>query len=154
MDQAVIMLNHPSRQVIPNVQDYNDIEEEMIQAAIEASKVEVEGLSNPLPVERPLSHIGDDDDIAKAVTISLKASAAQGPEDTQALNGRLAVPSSPYEDHSDDDEEEEEEPLVRHRPIRVASGSLAQPDTDRSRSRSPEGDNQADNGNRFPSEIT
>uniref|UniRef100_M4EWF0 UBX domain-containing protein n=3 Tax=Brassica campestris TaxID=3711 RepID=M4EWF0_BRACM len=165
-----------SSQVIPapnNIQDYNDIEEEMIQAAIEASK---KVLSNHLPIERPpsSSHMGDGDDIAKAVTMSLKSgeeevlrnqggfnastsetgasetAAAQGPErSTQALNGRLAAPSSPFEDHSDD-----EEPLVRHRPIRVASGSLAQPDADRSRSTSPEGDNQADNGNRnrFPSE--
>ncbi|KAJ0243173.1 UBX domain-containing protein [Hirschfeldia incana] len=158
-----------SRQVIAapnNVQDYNDIEEEMIQAAIEASKAGVEGLSNPIPVERLPSHMGDDD-VAKAVTVSLKSgeeevlrsqgfnastsAAAQGLEDTQAVNGRLASPSSPFEDHSDDDDEEEE-PLVRHRPIRVASGSLTHPDADRSRSRSPEGDNQADNGNRFPSE--
>ena len=38
----------------------------------------------------------------------------------------------------------------------MASGSLAQPDADRSRSTSPEGDNQADNGNRnrFPSEVS
>ncbi|CAH8312314.1 unnamed protein product [Eruca vesicaria subsp. sativa] len=163
-----------TRQLIPaapntNIQGYNDIEEEMIQAAIQASKVDVvEGLSNPLPVERASSHMGDDD-IAKAVTVSLQSAedqvlrnqgstsevgasgtaAAQGPEDTQALNGRLAAPSSPFEDESDDDDEE---PLVRHRPIRVASGSL--PDADRSLSRSPdpEGDNQADNGNSFPSE--
>ncbi|CAN6846346.1 unnamed protein product [Brassica oleracea] len=171
-----------SRQVTPapnNNQDYNDIEEEMIQAAIEASKKESEVLSNPLPIERPSSsHMGDGDDIAKAVTMSLKSgeeevlrnqggfnastsetgasetAAAQGPERTQALNGRLAAPSSPFEDHSDDDDDDDEEPLVRHRPIRVASGSLAQPDADRSRSTSPEGDNQADNGNRnrFPSE--
>ncbi|KAF8113099.1 hypothetical protein N665_0056s0004 [Sinapis alba] len=150
-----------SRQVIPaapnNIQDYNDIEEEMIQAAIEASKVEVEGLSNPLPVERLPSHMGDDDDVAKAVTMSLKChnvievsggrsvaqsrvysstsasetAAAQGPEDTQDLNGRLAAP---FEDHSDDDEEEEE-PLVRHRPIRVLKEKI-----------------KRDNGNRFTSE--
>lgn len=68
----------------------------------------------------------------------------------------MAAPSSPFEDHSDDDDDDDEEPLVRHRPIRVASGSLAQPDADRSRSTSPEGDNQADNGNRnrFPSEVS
>ncbi|KAG2312254.1 hypothetical protein Bca52824_023811 [Brassica carinata] len=158
----------PTRRSSSSVQDYNDIEEEMIQAAIEASKVEVEGLSNPLPVEKPSSHMGDDDDVAKAVTMSLKSgeeevlrnhastsAAAQGPEDTQAPNGRLAAPSSQFPDHpddDDDDDDDDEEPLVRNRPIRVASGSLAHPDADRSRSRSPEEDNQADNGNRFPSE--
>lgn len=70
----------------------------------------------------------------------------------QILFSRLAAPTLPFEDESDDDDDEE--PLVRHRPIRVASGSLAQPDADRSRSRSPEGDTQADNGNRFPSEVS
>uniref|UniRef100_A0A1J3HDQ8 FAS-associated factor 2-B n=1 Tax=Noccaea caerulescens TaxID=107243 RepID=A0A1J3HDQ8_NOCCA len=166
-----------SSEVIPagpapdNIQDYNDIEEEMIRAAIEASKMEAEGSIHPLPVERP-SNLGDDDDIAKAVTMSLKSAeedvlrnqgfkastseigasettAAQGPEDTQALNGRLAAPSSPFEDDSDD---VDEEPLVRHRPRRVASESLAPPDADRSRSGSPEADIPADGGNRFPSE--
>ncbi|CAH8341616.1 unnamed protein product [Eruca vesicaria subsp. sativa] len=166
-----------SRHVIPsgpapnNIQDYNDVEEEMFRAAIEASKMEAEGLSNPTPAERP-SHIGDDDDIAKAVTMSLKSAEeealrnqgfkastseigtsetapTQGLEDTQALNGRLAAPSSPLDDDSDD---VDDEPLYRHRPGRVASESLAQPDADRSRSRSPDGNNPVDTGSRFPSE--
>ncbi|ESQ38310.1 hypothetical protein EUTSA_v10028549mg [Eutrema salsugineum] len=154
-----------------NAQDYNDIEEEMIRAAIEASKKEAEGSSNPLPEERP-SHMGDDDDIAKAVTMSLKSAeeevlrnqgykastseigasetaAAQGLQDTQAMNGRLAAPSSPIEDDSDD---VDEEPLVRHRPRRAASGSVPPPNADRSRSRSPEAEDPADSGSRFPSE--
>ncbi|KAL0712937.1 hypothetical protein Bca4012_019915 [Brassica carinata] len=166
-----------SRHVVPagpapsNIQDYDEVEEEMFRAAIEASKMEAEGLSNPLPEERP-SHMGDDDDIAKAVTMSLKSAeeevlrnqgfkastseigtsetaAAQGPENTQALNGRLAAPSSPFEDDSDD---VDDEPLYRHRPRRVASGTLAPPNAGRSRSGSPEGDNPVDSGNRFPSE--
>ncbi|CAH2071292.1 unnamed protein product, partial [Thlaspi arvense] len=166
-----------SRQVIHagpapnNAQDYNDIEEEMIRAAIEASKMEAEGSNNPLPVERP-SHMGDDDDIAKAVTMSLKSAeeevlrnqgykastseigpsetaAAQAPQDTQALNGRLAAPTAPFEDDSDD---VDEEPLVRHRPRRAASGSLAPTNADRSRSGSPEAEDPAGRGNGFPSE--
>lgn len=169
-----------SRHVIPapgpapnNIQDYTEVEEEMFRAAIEASKMEAEGLSNPIPEERP-SRMGDDDDIAKAVTMSLKsaeeevlrnqgfkastsetgtsetaAAAAQGPENTQSLNGRVAAPSSPFEDDSDD---VDEEPLYRHRPRRVASGTLAPPNDDRSRSRSPEEDIPVDSGNRFPSE--
>lgn len=65
---------------------------------------------------------------------------------------RLAAPSSPFEDDSDD---VDEQPLVRHRPRRAASGSLAPPNDDRSRSRSPEGDdNAADSGNGFPSEVS
>lgn len=64
---------------------------------------------------------------------------------------RLAAPSSPFEDDSDD---VDEEPLVRHRPRRVASESLAPPDADRSRSGSPEADIPADGGNRFPSEVS
>ena len=94
-----------SRHAVPapnNIQDYSEVEEEMIRDAIEASKMEAEvsfskedghffglfsclswlinlfeisivlqGLNNPLPEERP-SHMGDADDIAKAVTMSLK----------------------------------------------------------------------------------
>ncbi|CAN8308293.1 unnamed protein product [Cochlearia groenlandica] len=167
-----------SRQIRPdvsapnNTQEYNDIEEEMIRAAIEASKTETEGLIDPSPEVRP-SRMEDEDDIAKAVTMSLKVSeeevlrnqgykastseigasemaAAQGPQDTQALNGRLAAPSSPIEDDTDD---ADEQPLVRHRTRRAASGSLAPPDDDdRSRSRSPEEENPAETGNAFPSE--
>ncbi|KAL1214797.1 Plant UBX domain-containing protein 8 [Cardamine amara subsp. amara] len=165
----------PGGSVVNNNQDYNDIEEEMIRAAIEASKKEAEGSKNPLFEERS-SHMEDDDDIAKAVTMSLKSAeeevlrsqgfkastseigasettAAQGPQDTQALNGRLAAPSAPFEDDSDD---VDEQPLVRHRPRRAASGSLAPPNADRSRSGSPEEEresvNPADRGNGFPSE--
>ncbi|KAF2535096.1 hypothetical protein F2Q68_00020964 [Brassica cretica] len=105
-----------SRHAVPapnNIQDYSEVEEEMIRAAIEASKMEAEGLNNPLPEERP-SHMGDADDIAKAVTMSLKSAeeetlrnqgfkastseigtsetaAAQGSESTQALNGRFEL---------------------------------------------------------------
>ncbi|KAJ0264804.1 Plant UBX domain-containing protein 8 [Hirschfeldia incana] len=168
-----------SRHVVPaagpapnNIQDYNDVEEEMFRAAIEASKMDAEGSSNPLPEARP-SHMGDDDDIAKAVTMSLKsaeeqvlrnqgvkastseigtfetAAAAQEPANTQSLNGRVAAPSSPFEDDSDD---VDDAPLYRHRPRRVSSGTLAPPNDDRSRSRSPEEDIPVDSGNRFPSE--
>lgn len=143
----------------------------------------------------------------KASTSEIGASemtAAQGPQDTQALNGRfvgsfleqfanvlspslifavaktsvkrfvfwflsknrgltvklsfilsrLAVPSSPFEDDSDD---VDEEPLVRHRPRRAASGSLAPPNADRSRSGSPDEErasiNPAEHGSGFPSEV-
>ncbi|XP_010455587.1 PREDICTED: plant UBX domain-containing protein 8-like [Camelina sativa] len=161
--------------VANNNQDYNDIEEEMIRAAIEASKKEAGGSTNPLLEERP-PHMEDDDDIAKAVTMSLKSAeeevlrgqgykastseigasevtAAQGPQDTQALNGRLAAPSSPFEDDSDD---VDEQPLIRHRPRRAASGSLAPPNVDRSRSGSPEEErasiNPEERGSGFPSE--
>lgn len=64
---------------------------------------------------------------------------------------RLAAPSAPFEDDSDD---VDDEPLYRHRPRRVASGTPAPPSPDRSRSRSPEGDNPVDSGNRFPSEVS
>ncbi|CAH8273006.1 unnamed protein product [Arabidopsis lyrata] len=167
--------DRPAGSEANNNQDYNDIEEEMIRAAIEASKKEAEGSNNPLLEERP-PHVEDDDDIAKAVTMSLKSAeeevlrnqglmpstseigtsemaVAQGPQDTQALNGRLAAPSSPFDDDSDD---VDEQPLVRHRPRRAASGSLAPPNADRSRSESPEEEgasiNPAERGSGFPSE--
>ncbi|XP_048612772.1 plant UBX domain-containing protein 8-like isoform X3 [Brassica napus] len=148
-----------TRQVIPapnNIQDYNDIEQEMIQAAIEASK---KVLSNPLPIERPpsSSHMGDGDDIAKAVTMSLKSGEEEVLRNQGGFNASTSetgASETAAAQGPDDDDDDDEEPLVRHRPIRVASGSLAQPDAGRSRSTSPEGDNQADNGNRnrFPSE--
>ncbi|RID75662.1 hypothetical protein BRARA_B02696 [Brassica rapa] len=152
-----------TRQVIPapnNIQDYNDIEQEMIQAAIEASKKESEVvLSNPLPIERPpsSSHMGDGDDIAKAVTMSLKSGEEEVLRNQGGFNASTSetgASETAAAQGPDDDDDDDEEPLVRHRPIRVASGSLAQPDAGRSRSTSPEGDNQADNGNRnrFPSE--
>ncbi|KFK31923.1 hypothetical protein AALP_AA6G176600 [Arabis alpina] len=169
-------IRRPAGSAPNNIQDYNDIEEEMIRAAIEASKREAEGMNNPLPEARP-SHRDGDDDIAKAVTMSLKSAeeevlrnqgykastseigtsemtAAQGLQDTEAINGRLAAPSSPFEDDSDDVDEVDEEPLVRHRPRRAASGTMGPPNADRSRSRSPEGDDDipADRGSGFPSE--
>lgn len=68
---------------------------------------------------------------------------------------RLAAPNAPFEDDSDD---VDEQPLVRHRPRRAASGSLAPPDADRSRSGSPEEErasiNPAERGSGFPSEVS
>lgn len=68
---------------------------------------------------------------------------------------RLAAPSSPFDDDSDD---VDEQPLVRHRPRRAASGSLAPPNADRSRSESPEEEgasiNPAERGSGFPSEVS
>ncbi|XP_010540613.1 PREDICTED: plant UBX domain-containing protein 8 isoform X2 [Tarenaya hassleriana] len=161
----------PTAPAPDNFQEYNDIEEEMIRAAIEASKKEAEGPRNPSPGNRQ-SH-NEDDDIAKAVTMSLKsaeeevlrnqglkASSSEGgtskvtlPElqNTQAVNGRSASPSSPLKDDSDD---VEEQPLVRHRSRRGASGSQAPPNFDRSRSPGAEhaSTHPPDSGNGFASE--
>ncbi|PKA66409.1 hypothetical protein AXF42_Ash007107 [Apostasia shenzhenica] len=61
---------HPGPSIVPS-NDYTiDIEEEMIQAAIEASKREVENLAGP-KVDRD-SPVLEDSDIAHAVSLSLK----------------------------------------------------------------------------------
>ncbi|XP_010529545.1 PREDICTED: plant UBX domain-containing protein 8 [Tarenaya hassleriana] len=148
-----------------NFQEYNDIEEEMIRAAIEASKKEAEGSRNPST---------GNDDIAESATMSLKsaeeeevlrnqgskASISEGgtskvtvPElqNTQTVNGRSASPGSPLEDDSDD---VEDQPLVRHRSRHGASGSQAPHNYDHSRSPEVEhaSSHPPDSGNGFASE--
>uniref|UniRef100_A0A0E0ENN0 UBX domain-containing protein n=1 Tax=Oryza meridionalis TaxID=40149 RepID=A0A0E0ENN0_9ORYZ len=65
----------PRAPPIDNVSDYNnDIEEEMVRAAIEASKRDADGLTNGLRSgERENASRGrDDDEIARAVSMSLE----------------------------------------------------------------------------------
>ncbi|CAL9226519.1 unnamed protein product [Arabidopsis halleri] len=156
-----------SRHAVPvgsahnNLQYYNDIEEQMIRAAIEASKMET------------------GDDVTKSVTVQSaeeevlrsegwKASSSEREasevvpipvqQGTRASNGRFAAPSSLSEDDEDDDDpdyvEEEEEPLVRHRPRRAVSGSRSSLNDDLPRSPEAEGAtiHSPDAGNGFPSE--
>ncbi|KAK9927324.1 hypothetical protein M0R45_024512 [Rubus argutus] len=132
----------------------NDIEEQMIRAAIEASKREVEenhlnhqfGGPNEFddigPQQRQ-SHL-EDPELAHVVSLSLKtaeqekALREQGGNDRVAEMGaseaaevelaKLAAPNGSMEAGSsairDDTEDVEEEPLVRHRSRRMPSGSV------------------------------
>ncbi|TXG50983.1 hypothetical protein EZV62_023507 [Acer yangbiense] len=123
--------------------DYNnDIEEEMIRAAIEASKRETEDLSGS-GTEPRQSHL-EDADLAHAVSLSLRTAEqekalreqagevgaskeeAYKPAEVElgkvaASNGRLEAGSSSIQDEAED---VEEPPLVRHRSRHMSSGSV------------------------------
>ncbi|KAK3124043.1 hypothetical protein QOZ80_8AG0639680 [Eleusine coracana subsp. coracana] len=65
----------PSAPPLVNVSDYNnDIEEEMIRAAIEASKREAEGMTDGLTHEEHgnASRVSGDNELARAVSLSLE----------------------------------------------------------------------------------
>ncbi|GKU95327.1 hypothetical protein SLEP1_g8698 [Rubroshorea leprosula] len=124
----------PHAPAFHNVQDSrNDIEEEMIKAAIEASKWDVEELSDHHPQHNP-SH-SEDAELAEAVSLSLKTAeqekalrelgwmvgeseaGASEPAEVQreqitALNERPGTGSSSIQDEAGD---VEEQPLTRHR---------------------------------------
>lgn len=130
----------PSAPAFDNVPDTNnDIEEEMIRAAIEASRRDAD-LSGHQPQHNPLPL--EDPELEEAVSLSLKSAAEQEkalhgqgwmvggseagasePSDVQlgkiaASNGRLEAGSSSIQD------DVELQPLVRHRSRHSPSGSL------------------------------
>ncbi|KAG2677372.1 hypothetical protein I3760_12G095300 [Carya illinoinensis] len=126
--------------------DSDDIEEEMILAAIEASKREVEGAHNDLadlePQQRQ-SH-SDDAELAHAVSLSLKtaeqeralhergesagASNVGDSEPAEGEPGKLAASNVRLEPRNSSIQEEaedvEEQPLARHRSQHMPSGSV------------------------------
>ncbi|CAI0476433.1 unnamed protein product [Linum tenue] len=128
----------PGAPVLNNSLEYsNDIEEEMVRAAIEASKREAGELSDPGPY-----HSGDAE-LEHAVSLSMKAAeqekalrelkgkvaavseagASSEPETKIGeSNGRLEAGGSSIQD--DVEEDVEEQPLVRHRSRRSSSSSL------------------------------
>ncbi|CAI9093948.1 OLC1v1029568C2 [Oldenlandia corymbosa var. corymbosa] len=143
--------SRPSAPVIDDLPDYsNDIEEEMIRAAIEASKRDAElsnhqpeVLADPLPPHQQ-SHFGDTD-YAHAVSLSLETAerekalremegktvvsdsvASADAEDhgkaSNPSNGRLHVGSTSAPD--EEAEDMEEQPLVRHRSRHTSIGSV------------------------------
>ncbi|XVF10667.1 hypothetical protein REPUB_Repub07fG0202100 [Reevesia pubescens] len=120
----------------------NDVEEQMIRAAIEASKRDAEELGDPGPLHNQ-PHLEDDAQLAEAVSLSMKtveqekALREQGlsagtseaesskPAEVQlgnmaASNGRLMEGSSSIQDEAED---VEELPLVRRRSRQTSSGS-------------------------------
>ncbi|XVE57827.1 hypothetical protein DITRI_Ditri04bG0121400 [Diplodiscus trichospermus] len=130
----------PSAPTFDNLPDYgNDIEEEMIRAAIEASKRDVEDVGDPGP-QHNRSHL-EDAELAKAVSLSLKTaeqekalrekgcSGASEVESSKpaevhlgnmaASNGRLTEGSSSIQDEAED----VKQPLVRHSSRQTSSGS-------------------------------
>ncbi|OMO79429.1 hypothetical protein CCACVL1_13680 [Corchorus capsularis] len=169
----------PSAPAYENLPDYgNDIEEEMIKAAIEASKLDVEELSDPAPRHNQ-SHL-EDAELAEAVSLSLKTAEQEKAlrekglsgvpseveaskqadvnlENMVASNGRLEVGSSSARD---EDEDVEEQPLVRHRSRQTSSASgesakevgVVESSPPSSPGQQDIGNHPPSNGNAFPDE--
>uniref|UniRef100_A0A0A9DYX4 Plant UBX domain-containing protein 8 n=1 Tax=Arundo donax TaxID=35708 RepID=A0A0A9DYX4_ARUDO len=129
---SALHANIPSNTSRPNpyVNDYdNDIEEEMIRAAMEASKKHAERLENTVEQERDQhvdgAKLGDCSDEADMGT-------ADGTVGRQGLaSGKAGTPRQPIDEESFQEEAEdvEEQPLVRRRSRRFPSENteLAQP---------------------------
>ncbi|KAG2636313.1 hypothetical protein PVAP13_2NG445300 [Panicum virgatum] len=141
----------PTAPPLVHVNDYDDdIEEEMIRAAIEASKKDAEGLENI--VER------GGDQHPEGVNLGEHSSADMGTADgtvgRQGLaSGKAGTSRQPIDEESlqEDTEDVEEQPLVRRRSRRVPSEStelapMVQPGP------SPVLNNRQSNGDDFPSE--
>ncbi|WCJ26179.1 Plant UBX domain-containing protein 8 [Euphorbia peplus] len=106
----------PSVPVFDNPPDYgNDIEEEMVRAAIEASRVEAEAMERA----KALWELKGKDGVSES-----GASKSEEVElgTTVMPNGRVRTGNSSIPDDSED--VEEEQPLVRHRSRRTSSGSM------------------------------
>ncbi|XWS61826.1 hypothetical protein CRYUN_Cryun07bG0158500 [Craigia yunnanensis] len=131
----------PIAPAFDNLPDYgNDIEEEMIRAAIEASKRDVEELSDPGPQQNQ-PHL-EAAELEKAVSLSLKAaeqekalrelgcsartSEAEASKPAEVHLGNMAASNGSLKGSSsiqDEAEDVDEQPLVRHRSRQTSSGS-------------------------------
>ncbi|KAJ6933549.1 hypothetical protein NC651_008826 [Populus alba x Populus x berolinensis] len=132
----------PSAPEFDNLPDYsNDIEEEMVRAAIEASKQEAQELTETGPQQRQ-SH-GEDAELEHVDSLSLKTAEQEktlhdqrgkvGPSEVgdnaveegqgkiAASNGGQEAGSSSIQDEAED---VEDQPLIRHRSRQPSSGSL------------------------------
>ncbi|XP_050228897.1 plant UBX domain-containing protein 8 [Mercurialis annua] len=105
----------PSAPDFDNVADYsNDIEEEMIRAAIEASRREAEEAEREKALRELRGKVG-----ASEIGASKPDEVELGT--VMASNGRVRTGSISIQDEAED---LEEQPLVRHRSRRTSSGSL------------------------------
>ncbi|KAM0823587.1 hypothetical protein ACQ4PT_070778 [Festuca glaucescens] len=111
----------------PLVSDYNnEIEEEMIRAAIEASKRDAEGLTNAAERERVLRQQGILVDGSSDLSDKEDMEGASETVERQGLIARDVGTSRQLldeENFQEDIEDVEEEPLVRQRSRRVLSGN-------------------------------
>ncbi|OWM87783.1 plant UBX domain-containing protein 8-like isoform X2 [Punica granatum] len=161
----------PSAPVYDNSSDFNYVEEEMIRAAIEASKRDIEGspranseFRDPGIQRRP-SRL-EDAELVQAVSLSLKENAScERASDSGSLkvaevelgkapssNGRLEMGGS----STQDEVEEIEQPLIRHRSRRSSSRAV-EPLQEIEGSPPSPGQNDANNhpqnnGNVFPTD--
>ncbi|PIN01741.1 putative regulator of the ubiquitin pathway (contains UAS and UBX domains) [Handroanthus impetiginosus] len=171
-NQGGVEQSGPSAPAIVDVPDYsNDIEEEMIRAAIEASKQDAATLNQPYehfdPSPRPVQS-NEDAELARAVSLSLQTAEkekalregkvgaaeleAQKSASSEELgkvtssNGRQSQVEIGSSSIQDEDEDEEELQLVRHRRRRVTSSSIdTQKDTERVEVSPPSSPQQTDN---------
>ncbi|XP_076960242.1 plant UBX domain-containing protein 8-like isoform X2 [Bidens hawaiensis] len=111
----------PSAPEISNLPDYG-IEEEMIQAAIEASKREAETSRPDVKHEKAFGEL--ESEAGPSETRASKLTEVEEPETLASSNGRLGVGSSSVEDETED---VDEQPLVRHRTRRTNSNAPSAP---------------------------
>ncbi|CAL5082469.1 unnamed protein product [Urochloa decumbens] len=148
----------PTAPPLVHVNDYDDdIEEEMIRAAIEASKKDAEGLVNIEEQGRDQHSEGvnleeHSSDVAVMGT-------ADGTVERQGLaSGKAGTSRQPIDEESFQEETEdvEEQPLVRRRSRRVPSENTASENTELGQTvqpgPSPVLNNRQSNGDDFPSE--
>nr|CAB3457655.1 unnamed protein product [Digitaria exilis] len=144
----------PTAPPLVHVNDYDDIEEEMVRAAIEASKKDAEGLENI--VEQGADQHPEGVNLGEHSSDEANMGTADGTFERQGLASGKAGPSRQPIDEENlqeetEDVEEEEQPLVRRRSRRVPSehtglAQMVEPGP------SPVLNNRQSNGDDFPSE--
>ncbi|KAF8700948.1 hypothetical protein HU200_033834 [Digitaria exilis] len=142
----------PTAPPLVHVNDYDDIEEEMIRAAIEASKKDAEGLENI--VEQGGDQHPEGVNLGEHSSDEANMGTADGTFERQGLASGKAGPSrQPIDEDGlqEETEDVEEQPLVRRRSRRVPSENtgLAQMVE---QGPSPVLNNRQSNGDDFPSE--
>ncbi|KAK8460181.1 hypothetical protein SEVIR_2G291900v4 [Setaria viridis] len=137
----------PSAPPLVHVNDYDDdIEEEMIRAAIEASKKDAEGLANIEEQGR--------DQHPEGVNLGEHSSDGADMGTTGLASGKAGTSRQPIDEESfqEDTEDVEEQPLVRRRSRRVPSENTESAQMVQSGPPSPALNNRQSNGDDFPSE--
>uniref|UniRef100_A0A0D9XFV0 UBX domain-containing protein n=1 Tax=Leersia perrieri TaxID=77586 RepID=A0A0D9XFV0_9ORYZ len=148
----------PTAPPLVHVTDYdNDIEEEMIRAAIEASKKDAEAMA--IPTEQGIGQQPEGVNITEHSFDEEDKGTASGTAGRQGLaTEKVGSSSQPIDEDSlqEDTEDVEEQPLVRRRSRRIASGNTesAQPvyTVDSPPSSSQPLNDRQNNGDDFPSE--
>ncbi|TKW34226.1 hypothetical protein SEVIR_2G291900v4 [Setaria viridis] len=144
----------PSAPPLVHVNDYDDdIEEEMIRAAIEASKKDAEGLANIEEQGRDQHPEGVN--LGEHSSDGADMGTTGGTLERQGLaSGKAGTSRQPIDEESfqEDTEDVEEQPLVRRRSRRVPSENTESAQMVQSGPPSPALNNRQSNGDDFPSE--
>uniref|UniRef100_K3ZSH3 UBX domain-containing protein n=1 Tax=Setaria italica TaxID=4555 RepID=K3ZSH3_SETIT len=144
----------PSAPPLVHVNDYDDdIEEEMIRAAIEASKKDAEGLANIEEQGRDQHPEGVN--LGEHSSDGADMGTTGGTLERQGLaSGKAGTSRQPIDEESfqEDTEDVEEQPLVRRRSRRVPSENTESAQMVQPGPPSPALNNRQSNGDDFPSE--